>query len=120
MTDADGVYIMRQFFLSVHPSIEEAAKIDGAYIFRTFWSVVQPMVCPQLMTLTILSFQGSWNNFSTVLRWPTSRRLLDTLTTGVGRLVSGQPVGRRSVAALAISTLSCVLATFTRGRRYNT
>lgn len=89
MTDAAGVFIMRQFFLSVHPSIEEAAKIDGAGIFRTYWSVVLPMARPALMTLTILSFQGSWNNFSTILVAHQSPSL-DTLTTGVGRLVSGQ------------------------------
>jgi multiple sugar transport system permease protein len=80
---------MRQFFLSVHPSIEEAAKIDGAGIFRTHWSVVLPMARPALMTLTILSFQGSWNDFSTILVAHQSPSL-DTLTTGVGRLASGQ------------------------------
>jgi multiple sugar transport system permease protein len=89
ITDAAGVFIMRQFFLSVHPSVEEAARIDGAGIFRTYWSVVLPMARPQLMTLTILSFQGSWNNFSTILVAHESPSL-DTLTTGVGRLVSGQ------------------------------
>jgi len=89
MTDAAGVFIMRQFFLSVHPSIEEAAKIDGAGIFRTYWSVVLPMARPALITLTILAFQGSWNNFSDVLVAHQSPSL-DTLTTGVGRLVSGQ------------------------------
>jgi multiple sugar transport system permease protein len=89
MTDAAGVFIMRQFFLSVHPSIEEAAKIDGAGIFRTYWSVVLPMARPALLTLMILSFQGSWNNFSLILVAHQSPSL-DTLTTGVGRLVSGQ------------------------------
>jgi multiple sugar transport system permease protein len=89
LTDAAGVFIMRQFFLSVHPSIEEAAKIDGAGIFRTYWSVVLPMARPALMTLTILSFQGSWNDFSTILVAHQSPSL-DTLTTGVGRLASGQ------------------------------
>jgi multiple sugar transport system permease protein len=89
MTDAAGVFIMRQFFLSVHPSIEEAAKIDGAGIFRTYWSVVLPMARPAMMTLVILSFQGSWNDFSTMLIAHQSPSL-DTLTTGVGRLVSGQ------------------------------
>jgi multiple sugar transport system permease protein len=89
LTDAAGVFIMRQFFLSVHPSIEEAAKIDGAGIFRTYWSVVLPMARPALLTLMILSFQGSWNNFSLILVAHQSPSL-DTLTTGVGRLVSGQ------------------------------
>ncbi|MDR0345094.1 MAG: carbohydrate ABC transporter permease [Nocardiopsaceae bacterium] len=89
ITDAAGVFIMRQFFMSVHPSIEEAAKIDGAGIFRTYWSVVLPIARPALMTLTILSFQGSWNDFSGILIAHQSPSL-DTLTTGVGRLVSGQ------------------------------
>jgi multiple sugar transport system permease protein len=89
MTDAAGVFIMRQFFLTVHPSIEEAAKIDGAGIFRTYWSVVLPMARPALITLTILSFQASWNDFSDILVAHQSPSL-DTLTTGVGRLVSGQ------------------------------
>lgn len=89
LTDAAGVFIMRQFFLSVHPSIEEAARIDGAGIFRTYWSVVLPMARPALITLMILSFQGSWNNFSMILVAHQSPSL-DTLTTGVGRLVSGQ------------------------------
>ena len=43
--------------------MEEAARIDGAGMFRTFWSVVLPMARPALITLTILSFQGSWNEF---------------------------------------------------------
>lgn len=89
LTDAAGVFIMRQFFLSVHPSIEEAAKIDGAGIFRTYWSVVLPMARPAMVTLAILSFQASWNDFSTILIAHQSPSL-DTLTTGVGRLVSGE------------------------------
>jgi multiple sugar transport system permease protein len=88
-TDAAGVFIMRQFFVTVPPAIEEAAKIDGAGIFRTYWSVVLPMSRPALITLTILAIQGSWNNFSMVLVAHSSPSL-DTLTTGVGRLVSGQ------------------------------
>jgi multiple sugar transport system permease protein len=89
LTDAAGVFIMRQFFLSVHPSIEEAAKIDGAGVFRTYWSVVLPMARPAMITLAILSFQASWNDFSTILIAHQSPSL-DTLTTGVGRLVSGE------------------------------
>src|SRR5690606_24349103 len=61
MVDAAGIFIMKQFFESIPVSVEEAARIDGAGTFRTFWSVVLPMAKPALITLTILSFQGSWN-----------------------------------------------------------
>jgi multiple sugar transport system permease protein len=89
LTDATGVFIMKQFFESIPASVEEAAHIDGAGVFRTFWSVVLPMARPALVALTILSFQGSWNNFADILIAHQSPSL-DTLTTGVGRLVSGQ------------------------------
>jgi multiple sugar transport system permease protein len=89
LADAAGVFIMKQFFESIPASIEEAARIDGAGVFRTFWSVVLPMARPALMALTILSFQGSWNDFSDILI-AHENPALDTLTTGVGRLVSGQ------------------------------
>jgi multiple sugar transport system permease protein len=89
LTDATGVFIMKQFFESIPASIEEAAHIDGAGTFRTFWSVVLPMARPALIALTILSFQGSWNDFSDILIAHQSPSL-DTLTTGVARLVSGE------------------------------
>ena len=61
LADAAGVFIMKQFFESIPVGVEEAARIDGAGTFRMFWSVVLPMARPALITLTILSFQGSWN-----------------------------------------------------------
>lgn len=89
LADAAGIFIMKQFFDAIPASIEEAARIDGAGVFRTFWSVTLPMATPALITLTILSFQGSWNEFA---HFVVSRQSpeLNTLTTGVGALVSGQ------------------------------
>lgn len=89
LADAAGIFIMKQFFDSIPASIEEAARIDGAGVFRTFWSVTLPMATPALITLTILSFQGSWNEFA---HFVVSRQSpeLHTLTTGVASLVSGQ------------------------------
>jgi multiple sugar transport system permease protein len=89
LADAAGVFIMKQFFESIPASIEEAAKIDGAGVFRIFWSVSLPMARAALMALTILSFQGSWNDFSDILI-AHENPSLDTLPAGVGRLVSGQ------------------------------
>ena len=89
LIDAAGIFIMKQFFDSIPVSVEEAARIDGAGIFRTFWSIVLPMATPALITLFILSFQGSWNEFTHFI---ISRQSpdLNTLTTGVASLTSGQ------------------------------
>ena len=46
LVDAAGVFIMKQFFESIPPSVEEAARIDGAGTFRIFWSIVLPMAKP--------------------------------------------------------------------------
>ncbi|NHN55530.1 carbohydrate ABC transporter permease [Calidifontibacter sp. DB0510] len=90
MIDAAGVFIMKQFFDSVPVSIEEAARMDGAGIFRTFWSVVLPMARPALITLTILSFQGSWNEFTHYLVVTDGTTGHQTLVTGLASLASGQ------------------------------
>ena len=89
LADAAGVFIMKQFFESIPVSVEEAARIDGAGVFRTFWSVVLPMAKPALITLTVLSFQGSWNELSNFIVSRQSPNL-NTLTSGVASLVSGQ------------------------------
>ncbi|HEV2345519.1 MAG TPA: carbohydrate ABC transporter permease [Actinocrinis sp.] len=89
VADAAGVFIMKQFFESIPRSVEEAARIDGAGVLRTFWSVVLPMARPALITLTVLSFQGSWNELSHFIVSRQSPQL-NTLTSGVATLVSGQ------------------------------
>jgi multiple sugar transport system permease protein len=88
IVDATGVFIMKQFFESVPASMEEAARMDGASIFRTYWSVVLPMARPALITLTILSFQGSWNEFPHTLVAVQDPDLF-TLPRGLADLVSG-------------------------------
>ena len=89
LSTAAGVFIMKQFFDSIPVSVEEAARIDGAGAFRTFWTIVLPMARPALVTLCILSFQGSWNELGHFIVSRQSPEL-NTLTTGVASLVSGQ------------------------------
>ncbi|MGC4154225.1 MAG: carbohydrate ABC transporter permease [Propionicimonas sp.] len=120
LVDAAGIFIMKQFFDSIPASIEEAARIDGAGVFRRFWSVTLPMAAPALITLTILSFQGSWNEFA---HFVISRQSpeLHTLTTGVGALVSGQ-LGSGSqfplkLAAAVLMTIPVALLFFFFQRR---
>jgi len=88
IVDATGVFIMKQFFESIPVSVEEAARIDGASVFRTYWSIVLPIGRPALITLTILSFQGSWNEFPHTLVAVQNPDLF-TLPRGLADLVSG-------------------------------
>ena len=61
-----GVFLMRQFILSLPDDIIEAARIDGASEWRIFLRVIMPLCGPAVATLAILTFLGSWNNFL----WP--------------------------------------------------
>ncbi|MDO5495469.1 MAG: carbohydrate ABC transporter permease [bacterium] len=89
LVDAAGVFIMKNFFESIPPSVEEQARIDGAGTFRTFWSIVLPMAMPAVITITIMSFQGSWNELSHFII-ATQDPQYTTLTRGVAMLNSGQ------------------------------
>jgi multiple sugar transport system permease protein len=89
LADAAGVFIMKNFFESIPVSVEEQARIDGAGVFRTFWSIVLPMARPAVMTIVILSFQGSWNELNHFIV-ATQDPELTTLTKGVAQLASGQ------------------------------
>ncbi|SIT70499.1 carbohydrate ABC transporter permease [Microbacterium sp. RU33B] len=120
LVDAAGVFIMKNFFESIPPSVEEQARIDGAGPFRVFWSIVLPMARPALITIIILSFQGSWNELSHFIV-ATQSPELTTLTKGVASLASGQlsqgsqyPI---KLAAAAIMTIPVAIVFFVFQKR---
>ena len=111
---------MKNFFESIPASVEEQARIDGAGTFRIFWSVVLPMARPALVTIVILSFQGSWNELSHFIVSAQSPSLT-TLTKGVASLASGQlsqgsqyPI---KLAAAALMTVPVAVVFFVFQRR---
>jgi multiple sugar transport system permease protein len=63
VSSAFGIFLMRQFFESIPVELEEAARIDGASRYRMFAQVILPNAMPALITLTIFTFQASWNAF---------------------------------------------------------
>lgn len=90
IVDAGSVFMMKNFFESVPASIEEQAKIDGAGTFKVFWSIVLPMARPALITITILQFQGAWNQLQAyIVSTSGASSHLATLTIGVASLTSG-------------------------------
>jgi multiple sugar transport system permease protein len=64
--NAFGIFLLRQYYLSLPRELEEAALIDGAGHWRIYWSVVLPLSRPILSALAILFFLANWNAFL----WP--------------------------------------------------
>ena len=77
---------MRQYFLTIPRDYEEAAKLDGAGYFKTYWKIMLPLAGPALAAVTILEFQGIWNEFF----WPLiilQDESKYTLTIGISNFV---------------------------------
>jgi multiple sugar transport system permease protein len=66
LATAFGIFLMRQFFLSIPVELEEAAALDGCNRWQTFLRVVLPLARPALATLAIFTLLGAWND----LVWP--------------------------------------------------
>jgi multiple sugar transport system permease protein len=65
-TFAFGVFLLRQFFLTMPGELEDAARIDGANAWQVFTRVVLPLSQPVLAALAIFAFRSAWNDFL----WP--------------------------------------------------
>jgi multiple sugar transport system permease protein len=66
VTFAFGVFLLRQFFLTIPRELEDAARIDGADSWRIFSRIVLPLSQPVLAALAIFAFRSAWNDFL----WP--------------------------------------------------
>jgi multiple sugar transport system permease protein len=63
---AFGVFLLRQFFLNIPRSLEEAGRLDGCSSLGVLWHIVLPLSRPVLVTLGLFTFMGAWNSFV----WP--------------------------------------------------
>jgi multiple sugar transport system permease protein len=66
MTFAFGVFLLRQFFVTMPRELEDAARIDGANTWQVFSRIVLPLSQPVLAALSIFAFRSAWNDFL----WP--------------------------------------------------
>jgi multiple sugar transport system permease protein len=61
-----GIFLMRQFSMSIPNEMLDAARVDGASEWRIYWSIVLPQLGPALATLGMLTFMFNWNAYL----WP--------------------------------------------------
>ena len=104
--NAFGIFFMRQYMLSVPDEMLDAARVDGASEFRIFWRIVLPTSVPGLISLSIIFFMTSWNNFL----WPLAILHSDSMQTVPVMLNSLQgPPGRTAFDVLMAGSVVSVL-----------
>ena len=82
-----GLYLMKQFMeTNVTDAVLESARLDGASELRTFWVIAMPMVKPAWLTLIIYSFQGLWNQGSSVY---IHSEQLKSFNYAIGQIMAG-------------------------------
>lgn len=82
LTSAFGIFLLRQFFITIPSDFEDAARIDGASEFRIYSQIILPLSGPALATLFVFHFMYNWNDFL----WPlivTTTAEMRTLPTGL-------------------------------------
>ena len=112
-----GIFMVRQFMLSIPQELLEAARIDGAGEWRIYWSVVMPLARPILATLAIFTFMTTWNDFM----WPLivlSDQSRYTLPVSIASLVGEHAQDVELMMAGSVVTVLPVLALFLFLQRY--
>lgn len=117
LSGAFGIFMMRQFYMSVPNDLKEAAALDGAGPIRTFVSIILPMAKSTLVSLAIIVFTFSWNDYFT-----TFIMINDTekLSLPVGILSIRQPFATGDNVEFAAVVLSVipVLLVFIIGQKW--
>ncbi|NWF61246.1 MAG: carbohydrate ABC transporter permease [Fischerella sp.] len=111
-----GIFLLRQYFLTVPVELEEAAAIDGANRLQILWQVMLPLARPALVTLFLFTFIGEWNDLFKPLVF-TTRPELRTVQLALAefqeQFTNNWPL---LMAAVTIATLP-VLLLFLLGQR---
>jgi ABC-type glycerol-3-phosphate transport system permease component len=87
--NAFGIFLLRQYFLTIPEELSDAAKVDGCGPFRLFYQIYLPLVKPVLITLAILTFQGTWGDIMNPLIYLTDQSLF-TMVLGLRLIAKSQ------------------------------
>jgi multiple sugar transport system permease protein len=101
LVDAFGVFLMRQFIVSLPTELIEAARLDGASELRIYSMIVLPNIKPALAALAVFSFRESWDQFV----WPlvaVTRTEMKTLPLGIAQFQTDQGVHYELQMAIAV------------------
>jgi multiple sugar transport system permease protein len=118
-TNAYFIFMLRQFFATLPPELEEAAQIDGASWPRIYVSLSLPLIKPALATMALFTFRGSWNNLLGPIIYLSKLEQL-TLTAAAAYIRSSYHTGENMPIEMAAATVTVVplLILFVFTQRY--
>jgi len=114
---AFGTFLLRQFFLSIPPELEQAARMDGCSYFGIYRHIILPLSGPALATLAVFAFMTQWNAFL----WPlivTNKETMRTLTVGIRYFGDDAPGQFNYLMAGTVMSIIPILIVFLVLQRY--
>ena len=114
---AFGVFLMRQFYMSIPDELCEAARIDGMNEYQIWWRIMLPLSKPALSTLTIFTFVTTWNDFLGPMIYLTKTEL-KTIQIGLRMFISQYSAEYGLIMAASVVSLIPVLIVFLALQRF--
>lgn len=111
------IFLQRQFFLTIPVSLEESARLDGANTFQIFTKIMLPLSVPSVITVSLLTFMGFWNDFMNPLIYLNDQSKY-TLALGIMQLQGSHVVAWGPLMAASVMVIVPVILTFFVGQKY--
>lgn len=114
---AFGVFLLRQFFMSLPRELEEAAEIDGCNPFMTYWCIMLPLVVPAMLTLGVFTLMNTWNDYMGPLIYLSSPEKY-TMTLGIAYFKGVYTTQWNLVMAGSIVSVMPILIAYLCAQKY--
>lgn len=117
MASIYGIFLIRQYIISIPDSLIESARIDGAHDFYIYWKIILPVAKPILVTLALFTFMGAWNDFL----WPLivlTKDSMYTLPVVLANLMGEHVQDTEMMMAGSVITILPIIIVFLAMQKY--
>ena len=114
---AFGVFLMRQYYVSIPEELSEAARIDGLNEYGIYARIILPLSVPALVSLALLTFVNTWNDYMGPFIYLTSNDLW-TIQLGLRSFVGQYSAQYSLIMAGSVISVIPILIIFLFGQRY--
>ncbi len=114
---AYGIFLMRQFFITIPDELQDSSRIDGCSSFQVFLKIMMPLAKPALATMTVISFMWSWNSFMEPLIYIHTTAKM-TVQLGLGVFIGAYGTEWRKLMAGTVASVVPMIVLFLLLQKY--